>query len=403
MTPEKLRQELDRVVRFPGVSNVWVMPIKTRIDMLATGIKTPLGVKIAGPDLKVIEDLGRQAERALRKLPGAASVYAERVSGGRYIVIDIDRRAAARFNLNVADVHEVVQSAIGGMNVAQSVEGRERYPVSLRYPQWVRDSVEQLRQLPIVTPAGAHIPLGEVARIEIADGPDMIRSENARLSGWVYVYIEGRDLGSYVQDAKRALQDELRLPPGYTLTWAGQYQYLERARERLQYVIPLTLAVILLLLYLSFRNLTQASMVLGAVPLALIGGFWILYLLDYNLSVAVAVGLIALAGLSAEFGVVMLVYLDQAYKRLQPRTPAELRAAVMEGAVLRVRPLAMTAAVIIAGLLPIMIGGGTGSEVMKRIAAPMVGGMITAPLVSLFLIPVLYLLWKGRKLIKRTG
>jgi len=270
--------------------------------------------------------------------------------------------------------------------------------VNLRYPQHVRDSPEQLRLLPVVTPAGAHIPLGEVARIEIADGPDMIKSENARLNGWVYVYIEGRDLGSYVQDAKRALQDELSLPPGYTLTWAGQYQYLERAAARLQYVIPVTLAIILLLLYLSFRNLTQAFMVLGAVPLALIGGFWILYLLGYNLSVAVGVGLIALAGVSAEFGVVMLVYLDQAYKRLQPKTLTELRTAVMEGAVMRVRPLAMTASVIIAGLLPIMLGGGTGSEVMKRIAAPMVGGMITAPLVSLFLIPVLYLLWKGRKL-----
>ncbi|RJQ48512.1 MAG: efflux RND transporter permease subunit [Gammaproteobacteria bacterium] len=398
MTPEKLRQELDRVVRFPGVSNVWVMPIKTRIDMLATGIKTPLGVKIAGPDLKQIEDLGKQIEQALRKVPGTASAYAERVTGGRYINIAIDRRAAARFNLNIAGVHEVVRTAIGGMNVAESVEGRERYPVNLRYPQQVRDSVEQLRQLPIVTPAGAHIPLGQVARIEIADGPDMIKSENARLSGWVYAYIEGRDLGSYVQDAKRALQDELKLPPGYTLTWAGQYQYLERARERLQYVIPVTLAIILLLLYLSFRNFTQACMVLGAVPLALIGGFWILYLLGYNLSVAVGVGLIALAGLSAEFGVVMLVYLDQACKRLQPKTLIELRAAVMEGAVMRVRPLAMTASVIIAGLLPIMIGAGAGSEVMKRIAAPMVGGMITAPLVSLFLIPVLYLLWKGRKL-----
>lgn len=398
MTPEKLKQELDSVVRFPGVSNVWVMPIKTRIDMLATGIKTPLGVKIAGPDLKVVEDLGRQVEQALRKVPGTSSAYAERVTGGRYIVIEIDRHAAARFNLNIADVQEVVRTAIGGMNIAESVEGRERYPVNLRYPQQLRDSPEQLRLLPVVTPAGAHIPLGEVARIEIADGPDMIRSENARLNGWIYVYIEGRDLGSYVRDAKRALQNELKLPPGYTLTWAGQYQYLERARERLQYVIPATLAVILLLLYLSFRNLTQAFMVLGAVPLALVGGFWLLHVLGYNMSVAVAVGFIALAGVAAEFGVVMLVYLDQACKRLQPGTLAELRVAVMEGAVMRVRPKAMTAAVIIVGLLPIMIGSGTGSEVMKRIAAPMVGGMITAPLVSLFLIPVLYLLWKGRKL-----
>ncbi len=398
MTLDKLKQELDSVVRFPGVSNVWVMPIKTRIDMLATGIKTPLGVKIAGPDLKVIEDLGKQVEQALRKVPGTSSAYAERVTGGRYINIEIDRRAAARFNLNIADVQEVVRTAIGGMNIAESVEGRERYPVNLRYPQQLRDSPEQLRLLPVVTPAGAHIPLGEVARIEIADGPDMIRSENARLNGWIYVYIEGRDLGSYVQDAKRALQNELRLPPGYTLTWAGQYQYMERARERLQYVIPATLVIILLLLYLSFRNLTQAFMVLGAVPLALVGGFWLLYVLGYNMSVAVAVGFIALAGIAAEFGVVMLIYLDQACKRLQPKTLTELRAAVMEGAVMRVRPKAMTVAIIIAGLLPIMIGSGAGSEVMKRIAAPMIGGIITAPLVSLFLIPVLYLLWKGRKL-----
>ncbi len=400
MTLQKLKQELDRVVQFPGVANVWVMPIKTRIDMLATGIKSPVGVKIAGPDLQVIDTLSKQVENALHDIPGTTSAYAERVSGGRYIMIAIDRRAAARYGLNITDVQEVISAAVGGMNIAETVEGRERYPINIRYPQGVRDSLEQLRLLPMVAAGGAQIALSDVAKIEIADGPDMLKSENARLSGWIYVQIEGRDLGSYVSEAKQRVADQVKLPAGYTLAWSGQYEYLERAKQRLQYVIPFTLAIILLLLYLSFRNLTQSLMVMGAVPLALVGSFWLLYLLGYNFSVAVGVGFIALAGVAAEFGVVMLVYLNQAYQRHQPKTLAELQAAVIEGAALRVRPLAMTAAVIIAGLLPIMIGSGTGSEVMKRIAAPMIGGMITAPLVSLFLIPVLYLLWRGRKLIK---
>ncbi len=398
MTLEKLKQELDRTVQFPGVANVWVMPIKTRIDMLATGIKSPVGVKIAGPDLQVIEKIGKQVEHTLRGIPGTTSAFAERVTGGRYINIEIDRRAAARYGLNIADIQEVISTAVGGKNIAETIEGRERYPVNLRYPQQVRDSLEQLRLLPMVTSGGAQIALSDVAKIEIADGPDMIKSENARLSGWVYVQTEGRDLGSYVNDAKQRVAEQVKLPAGYTLTWSGQYEYLERAKQRLQYVIPLTLAIILLLLYLNFRNLTQSLMVMGAVPLSLVGGFWLLYVLGYHMSVAVAVGFIALAGVAAGFGVIMLVYLDLAYQRHLPKTLAELRAAVIEGAVMRVRPKAMTAAVIIAGLLPIMIGSGTGSEVMKRIAAPMIGGMITAPLVSLFLIPVLYFLWKGRKL-----
>jgi len=398
MTMDKLKQELDRTVQFPGVSNVWVMPIKTRIDMLATGIKTPVGIKINGPDLTTIESLGKQVEQAVRKVPGTTSAYAERVSGGRYINVEIDRRAAARFGLSMAAVQEVVQLAVGGLNVGEAIEGRERYPINIRYPRELRDSLEQLRLLPVVAEGGAHIPLGEVAKIEVADGPDMVKSENAQLTGWVYVYLEGRDLGSYVNEAQRIVAAQVALPPGYTISWSGQYEYLLRAKQRLQYVIPLTLGIILLLLYLSFRNLTQALIVMGAVPLALVGGFWLLYVLGYNLSVAVGVGFIALAGVAAEFGVVMLVYLDQAYKRHQPATLVELRTAVIEGALLRVRPKAMTAAVIIAGLLPIMIGSGTGSEVMKRIAAPMVGGMITAPLVSLFLIPALYLLWKARLL-----
>ncbi len=398
MTLEKLKQELDRTVQFPGVANVWVMPIKTRIDMLATGIKSPVGVKIAGPDLQVIEKIGKQVEHTLRDIPGTTSAFAERVTGGRYINIEIDRRAAARYGLNIADIQEVISTAVGGKNIAETIEGRERYPVNLRYPQQVRDSLEQLRLLPMVTSGGAQIALSDVAKIEIADGPDMIKSENARLSGWVYAQTEGRDLGSYVNDAKQRVAEQVKLPAGYTLTWSGQYEYLERAKQRLQYVIPFTLAIILLLLYLNFRNLTQSLMVMGAVPLSLVGGFWLLYVLGYHMSVAVAVGFIALAGVAAGFGVIMLVYLDLAYQRHLPKTLAELRAAVIEGAVMRVRPKAMTAAVIIAGLLPIMIGSGTGSEVMKRIAAPMIGGMITAPLVSLFLIPVLYFLWKGRKL-----
>jgi len=400
MTPEKLRQELDRVVQFPGVSNVWVMPIKTRIDMLATGIKTPVGVKIAGPDLNTLDQLGKQVEQALRRVPGTTSAYAERVYGGRYINIDIDRRAAARFGLNIMALQDVVRLAVGGIEIGQTIEGRERYPINLRYPRELRDSLAQLRLLPVIAEGGAQIPLGEVAHIEIVDGPDMLKSENAQLSGWIYVYTEGRDLGSYVKEAQRVVSEQVKLPPGYSIAWSGQYEYLVRAMERLRYVVPVTLAIILLLLYLSFRSFTKAFMVMGAVPLALVGGFWLLYALGYNLSVAVGVGFIALAGVAAEFGVVMLVYLDQAYARRAPTTRAALVEAVIEGAVLRVRPLAMTAAVIIAGLLPIMIGGGAGSEVMKRIAAPMVGGMITAPLVSLFLIPALYLLWRMRGLKK---
>jgi Cu(I)/Ag(I) efflux system membrane protein CusA/SilA len=398
MTVDKLRQELDRVVQFPGVSNVWVMPIKTRIDMLATGIKTPVGIKITGPDLKRLQAIGKEVEQAVREVSGTTTAYAERVSGARYIAIDIDRRAAARFGLNIQDVQDVVDLAVGGANIAEAVEGRERYPVNIRYPRGLRDSVEKLRTLPLVTPSGAQIALGEVAKIEIVDGPDMIRSEGARLTNWVYVYTEGRDLGSYIDDAQRAVNRQVKLPAGYALSWSGQYEYLERAKQRLQYVIPLTLVIIFLLLYLSFRNFTQPLMVMGAVPLALVGGFWVLYALSYNLSVAVGVGFIALAGLAAEFGIVMLVYLDQAIKRHQPKTFAELRSAIIEGAVLRVRPKAMTAAVIVAGLLPIMFDTGAGSEVMKRIAAPMVGGMLSAPLVSLFLIPALYSIWKRRTL-----
>jgi Cu(I)/Ag(I) efflux system membrane protein CusA/SilA len=395
MTTKRLIEELDRTVKLPGLTNAWVMPIKTRIDMISTGIKTPLGIKITGQDLAVIQRVGEEIEKTVKQIPGTRSVFSERVAGGRYIDVDVNRMVAARFGLNIADVHEIVSKAVGGINVTETVEGLERYPVNIRYPQNIRDSVERLKELPIITNDSAYIPLGEIANIEIVDGPGMVKSENARRTGWIYVDIQGRDLGSYVKEAQQVVADNIKLPAGYSVGWSGQYEYMLRAEERLRYVVPLTLVIILLLLYLNFRNFAESLMVMFAVPLALVGAFWFIYLLGYNLSVAVGVGLIALAGVAAEFGVVMLVYLDQAYKDKKPRDPEELRDAVIEGAVLRVRPKAMTAAVILAGLFPIMTGTGAGSEVMRRIAAPMLGGMITAPLVSMVLIPVLYIMWRG--------
>jgi Cu(I)/Ag(I) efflux system membrane protein CusA/SilA len=398
MTTEKLKKELDKLVKFPGLTNAWVMPIKTRIDMISTGVKTPLGIKVSGPDLSVIQKIGEEIETVVREVPGTASVFSERVAGGRYIDVDINRRAAARLGLNIADIQEVISKAVGGSNVTETVEGLERYPVNIRYPRHVRDSIDELMQLPIVTAGKATIPLSEVADIKIVDGPGLVKSENARLIGWIYVDIRDRDLGSYVIDVQRTVAEKVKLPPGYSLGWSGQYEYMLRAKERLKYVVPLTLVIILLLLYFNFRNFPESIMVMGAVPLALVGALWFVYVLGYNLSVAVGVGLIALAGVAAEFGVVMLVYLDQAYFQHKPTTMSALREAVIEGAVLRVRPKAMTAAVILAGLLPIMMGGGTGSEVMRRIAAPMLGGMVTAPLVSMVVIPVLYVMWRGREI-----
>lgn len=400
LTPDGLRRELDRVVQVPGLKNVWVMPIKTRIDMLATGVKTPLGIRISGPELDEIERIGRDIEAVLAGLPGTASVFAERVAGGRYVDIKIDRLAASRFGLNVSDVHDVVGLAIGGMDVTRSVEGRERYPISLRYPQRVRDSIERLRLLPVVTPAGAHIALGDVADVAVASGPPVIKSENARISGWVYIDINNRDLGAYVADAQRAIAAEIELPAAYSLDWSGQYEYLLRAKERLSIVGPLTLAVIVLLLYLNFRSFAQVAIVVGTLPLAFAGGIWLLYLLDYELSVAVGVGFIALAGVAVEIGVVMLAYLDQAFRRHAEtgRVSIEtVRRAVIDGALRRLRPIVMTVAATIGGLLPIMFGGGTGSEVMRRIAAPMVGGMVSATLLTLVVIPALYLLWRGHR------
>ncbi len=406
MTPEGLRAELDRVVKYTGLTNAWVMPIKTRIDMLATGIKTPVGIKVSGPDLDVIERIGQDIERVLANVDGTASVYSERVAGGRYVDVDIDRKRASRFGLNIADIQDVVKSAVGGMNVTQTVEGLERYPVNVRYPQRVRDSVQQLRLLPIVTPDGARISLADVADVRVVDGPPVIKSENARLNGWSYVDITGRDLGSYVAEAQRVVADFVDLPAGYSLAWSGQYEYMVRAKERLSIVGPVTLAIILLLLYLNFRSFAEVAIIIGTLPMALVGGLWLLFLLGYDLSVAVGVGFIALAGVAVEIGVVMLVYLNQAIREhmataeseSRALTPADVRQAVIDGAVMRVRPIIMTVAATIGGLLPIMLGGGTGSEVMRRIAAPMVGGMVSATILTLIVIPALFLIWRSRSL-----
>jgi Cu(I)/Ag(I) efflux system membrane protein CusA/SilA len=402
MTPEGLRAELDRVVKYTGLTNAWVMPIKTRIDMLATGIKTPVGIKVAGPDLEVIERIGQDLEQVLADIRGTASVYSERVAGGRYVDVDIDRLRASRFGMNIKDVQDIVRSAVGGMNVTQTVEGLERYPVNVRYPQRVRDSVEQLKLLPIVTPQGARIALADVAEVKVVDGPPVI-NENARLNGWTYVDITGRDLGSYVAEAQTIVANAVDLPAGYSLTWSGQYEYMVRAKERLSIVGPVTLAIIVLLLYLNFRRFAEVAIIIGTLPMALIGGLWLLFLLGYDLSVAVGVGFIALAGVAVEIGVIMLVYLNQAIRARMTAAEAEGRAlsthdvqqAVIEGALLRVRPIMMTVAAIIAGLLPIMLGGGTGSEVMRRIAAPMVGGMVSATILTLIVIPALFLIWRS--------
>jgi len=404
----KLKQELNKIIKFPGLTNAWVMPIKTRIDMLATGIKTPVGIKVAGPDLKVIQEIGKRLEEVVIKVPGTLSVFSERVAGGRYITVDIDRVSASRFGLNIADVQDVVKTAVGGMTVAHSVEGLERYPINIRYPRETRDSLEELRNLPIVTPSGSRIPLGEVADIRVEMGPAMIKSENARPNGWTFVDLDGRDLGSYVAEAQKVVSEQVKLPAGYSISWSGQYEYMVRAKEKLSVVIPFTLVIIVLLLYLNFRNMTEVMIIMGTLPMALVGGVWLLYLLNYNMSVAVGVGFIALAGVAVEIGVIMLVYLNQAFNKrylqdgkVQTLSIQDLRESIIEGALLRVRPIMMTVSAIIAGLLPIMLGSGTGSEVMRRIAAPMVGGMVSATILTLIVIPAVYMVWKSY-LIKRS-
>jgi len=403
MTPEKLVEELDRLVRLPGLANIWIPPIRNRIDMLATGIKSPLGIKVSGSDLPEIDRAATEIERAVKDVPGVTSVLAERVTGGRYIDVRIDRTAAARYGLNIADVQSVVAAAVGGENIGETIEGRRRFPISVRYPRELRDSLGKLRTLPIVTESGAQIPLGAVATIGISDGPPLLRSENARLSGWIYVDIRGRDLLSVVRDAQRAVAAGVTLPPGVSVQWSGQFEYLERAAKRLGIVIPFTGAIIFVLLYLTFRRFDEAALLMIVPPFALVGGFWYVWALGHEFSIASAVGFIALAGVAAEFGVVMLIYLKQSYERRlaagAPPTEATLLEAIDEGAVLRVRPKAMTVAVIIAGLVPIMWSEGTGAEVMQRIAAPMIGGMITAPLLSMFVVPVAYYLLRRRGLV----
>ena len=397
MTIEKIKQELDQRVQVPGLVNAWLMPISARIDMLSTGVKTPLGLRISGPDLKTLETLSTQIEARLRKLPGKHSVIAERVESGRYIDVVVDRFNAGQHWFNLKDVQDVLSTAVGGMNLSQTVEGRERYSINLRYPQELRNSVDKLKDLPVVTARGEHLALSELAQIKITDGPALIKSENGLLSNWIYIDLPQSQLASFIQQANAIFKNEIKLPANYSLQWAGQYVYLQRASEKLMSIIPQTLIIILVLLYLSFRNMVEPAIIMLSVPFALIGGFWLIYLMGIQFSVAVAIGFIALAGLAAEFGIIMLVYIRQSVKQAQPQNQQEFKAAVLQGAVQRVRPKAMTVAVIIGGLLPILIQQGTGTELMIPIAAPLIGGMISAPLVSMFLIPVLYVLYyRGR-------
>jgi Cu(I)/Ag(I) efflux system membrane protein CusA/SilA len=405
-TTESIRQELDSLIKFPGLTNAWVMPIKTRIDMLATGIKTPVGIKVAGPDLKEIERIGKRLEEVVPQVRGTASVYSERVAGGRYIKVDIDRGRAARYGMNVADVQMIVRTAIGGMNVSETVEGLERYPINVRYPQHYRDSVEQLRLLPVVTPRNERISLADVAKVYVEDGPPAIKSENARLNGWTYIDIIDRDLGSYVEEAQARVAAEVEVPPGYSITWSGQYEYMVRAKQRLSVVAPLTLAIIVILLYLNFRSIVEVAIIMGTLPFSLLGGVWLMVWLGYDFSVAVGVGFIALAGLAVEIGILMLVYLNQSYSQQYQLVSADKRdltrsdvvKATLNGAGQRVRPIMMTATAIIAGLIPIMLGAGTGSEVMQRIAGPMIGGIISTLVLTLVVIPAIFLLWRSRGL-----
>ncbi|WP_347988142.1 efflux RND transporter permease subunit [Methylomonas sp. AM2-LC] len=403
MTPEKLVEALDKAVQVPGLSNIWIPPIRNRIDMLATGIKSPIGIKVTGSKLADIDRVAQLVEHSAKQVLGVSSALAERLTGGRYIDIDIDRAAAARYGLTIAELQSVVAGLIGGDNIGETIEGLARYPISLRYPREWRDSLQRLQELPIMTATGIPITLGSVAHVHISDGAPMLKSENARPSAWVYIDAHSRDLASVVADLKRVIQQDVKLEPGITLSYSGQFEFMERANARLTVVVPITLLIIFVLLYQTFSRFDEALLIMLTLPFAMTGGVWFLYLLNFNLSAASGVGFIALAGISAEFGVIMLLYLKQAWeKRLSSgeNTEIGLLAAIREGAVLRVRPKAMTVAVIIAGLLPILWGSGTGSEVMSRIAAPMIGGMITAPLLSMLVIPAAYRLMRGRALQK---
>jgi Cu(I)/Ag(I) efflux system membrane protein CusA/SilA len=401
LTPERLVAELDQRLKIPGLANVWVPPIRNRIDMLATGIKSPVGIKVSGTDPVIIDRVAAAVEHAVKNVPGVSSAIAERLTGGRYIQVDIDRDAIGRYGMRIADVQSIVSAAVGGERIGETVEGLQRFPISVRYPRELRDSIADLRNLPIVTPAGAEITLGTVAKISIEDGPPMLRSENARLSGWIYVDLRGRDLQSAVEEMQSVVARDVSLPAGYSLAWSGQFEYLQRAKAKLRVVVPFTLLIIFVLLYLIFRRFDESLLVLATLPFAMIGGLWFVYWLGHEVSVATVVGFIALAGVAAEFGVVMLIYLKHAWEERLAMAAAPgrdvLAEAIREGAVLRVRPKAMTVSVILAGLLPIMWSHGTGSEVMQRIAAPMIGGMITAPLLSMLLIPVAYRMLRSRR------
>lgn len=402
MTPDKLIQEMDRALQVPGLTNVWTMPIKNRLDMLSTGIKTPVGIKIGGANLQVLDSLGKQVESIMRTVPGTASAYSERVLGGNYIDFNINRQAAARYGITIADVQEVIQTAIGGMDVSNTVEGLERYPISIRYPRELRDNLENLKRVLVPAPTGAQIPLGQLATFEIHKGPMLIRSEDSRPNVWVFIDVRGSDIGTYIEKAQKIMAEKFKLPPGYTLSWSGQFESMQRAKERLLWIIPLTLLIIFVILYLNTKSFTKVAIIFLAVPFSLVGAFWLLFLLGYNLSVAVWVGIIALAGLDAETGVVMLLYLDLAYNEMKSKgmmlNKEHLTEAIHHGAVKRIRPKIMTATAIIAGLLPILWSTGTGADVMKRIAAPMVGGVVTSVLLELLVYPVIYYLWKNREL-----
>ena len=407
ITMDELTTELDQAINFPGVTNAWTMPIKTRIDMLSTGIKTPVGIKIMGPNLQVLSDLGAKIEAVVRRIPGTLSAYSERVTGGNYLDFKIRRDQIARYGLTVADVQGVIVTAIGGKDLTYTVEGLERYPVNLRYSRELRDNIDMLKGVLVTAPTGAHIPLAQLAHISIHKGPAAIKTEGSRPSAWIFVDLKGVDVGTYVKNAKAVVSREIKLPVGYSLVWSGQYQYMQEARKRLNLVVPLTLTIIFVLLYMHFHSFSEAFLVMASLPFALVGGVWLLYLLNYNLSVAVVVGFIALAGLATETGVVMLVYLDEAFGRMAREgtmtSRGELREAILEGSVERVRPKLMTVSTTLIGLLPIMWGTETGSQAMKRIAAPMVGGLISSTVLTLIIIPAVYDLWKGWKLRKEKG
>jgi len=403
MTPEKLREELDRAVKVPGLTNLFVPPIRNRIDMLATGIKSPIGIKVSGPDVAVLAKLSDRIELVVRTVPGVSSALAERIAGGRYIDVKVRPDVAARYGFSQADVQRLIATVVGGEPVTETIQGRERYPVVVRYPREIRDSPSALAQLPLLAPGGVQLTLGQVAELSFSEGPPMLRSDNARLSNYVYVDVAGRDLGSVVQELQRAVAQQVPMPAGYAVGWSGQYEYLKRASERLRVVVPATLVIIFGLIYLVFRRASEAAIIMLSLPLALVGGLWLIWAMGHAVSVATLIGFIALAGVAAEFGIIMLLYLRHAWERQLAANPdageAELDAAIREGAVQRVRPKAMTVAVILAGLFPILIGSGAGSEVMQRIAAPMVGGMLSAPLLSMLVIPAAYALLQRRRLL----